>query len=255
MDSIFKISKSGMTGILVEGLELDNSEYLNEETDILISTRNYAYSHTITLNVLTQLSSTGKETLVAHAINSHLNMIDSQEFLVSKDGLYKVTHIIIPTQVWLTYVLDRDAFALEEYHSIFYYGTTTNKFYTYTEGVSIEVTLDDILTSQYIEDTQVTTIIRGDKNTFIMYALNNCFDKICKNILVGLPKSCSTNSPEYKQKIFNRDLLWMGINVIKYSLELSQLYEAQRYLEELTRCSVLCDSSHLTSSYNCGCNN
>ena len=55
MDSIFKISKSGIYGILVEGLEKDNGEYLNEETDILISTRNYAYSHTVTLNTLTSI--------------------------------------------------------------------------------------------------------------------------------------------------------------------------------------------------------
>lgn len=51
MDSIFKISKSGTSGILIEGLEKDNSEYIAED-GILVSTRNYAYSQTITLNTL-----------------------------------------------------------------------------------------------------------------------------------------------------------------------------------------------------------
>ena len=71
MDSIFKISKSGIYGILVEGLEKDNGEYLNEETDILISTRNYAYSHTVTLNTLTSISSDGTETFDTYSVNEH----------------------------------------------------------------------------------------------------------------------------------------------------------------------------------------
>jgi hypothetical protein len=70
-----------------------------------------------------------------------------------------------------------------------------------------------------------------------------------------LPSNCNINDSSYKQKIFNRDVLWMGINVIKYSLEVSQYYEAQRILEDLTRCGNLCDTSLINPTYDCGCNN
>ena len=47
----------------------------------------------------------------------------------------------------------------------------------------------------------------------------------------------------------------MGINVIKYSLEVSQYYEAQRILENLIRCGNLCDTSLINPTYGCECNN
>ena len=259
MDSIFKISRSGTYGILIEGLEKDNSEYLNEETNILISTRNYAYSHTVTLNTISYLSSTGTETFDTYGVNKHINAIDTQEFTFSKDGLYKVSHIILPNQIWLAYVLERDPQALNEYSHIYYYNTTLDKFFIYSQGTSTQVTIAEILDAEYVDKVLVTdlvtTVIRLDKNTFIMYFLNECFNKLCKDLLLSLPQNCNINSQVYKQGMFNRDLLWMGINVIKYCLEQSQLYEAQRYLEEISKCDVLCNNSLNNSTYGCGCNN
>ena len=48
MDSVFKICKKGACGITITGLERDNDEYLNETDEITVSTRNYAYSQTVT---------------------------------------------------------------------------------------------------------------------------------------------------------------------------------------------------------------
>lgn len=259
MDSLFKISRLGTYGITIDGLETDSSEYLVEGTDILISTRNYAYSQTATINVLSYLDSTGAETFETYGINNHSLPIDSQEFLLTKDGLYKISHIILPTQVWLEYVLARDSFALDAYNLIYYYNTLDGKFYIYSNGNSSEVQLTSILNAPYIDsvlpEDKVSTVIRADKNTFIMYYINDCFGKLSKELLLSLHNNCNVNSESHKQKIFNRDLLWMGINVIKYSLEVSQYYEAQRILEELTRCGNLCDTSIINPTYGCGCSN
>lgn len=259
MDSLFKISKSGTYGIRIEGLEKDNAEYLNEDTDILISTRNYAYSHTVTVNTLSKIAADGTETFDTYAINKHNNAIDTQDFTLDKDGLYKISHIILPNQIWLAYILERDVSALDVYSNIYYYNTVDNKFYSYSNGTSSEITITTILNADYVDQVLVTdlvtTVIRLDKNTFIMYFLNECFNKLCKNLLVSLPKECNINSSTYKQQIFNRDLLWMGINVIKYCLEQSQLYEAQRYYESISRCDVLCNNSLNNSTYGCECNN
>ena len=259
MDSIFKISRSGTYGITVDGLETDSSEYLVEGTDILISTRNYAYSQTVTINVISYLNSSGTETFETYEVNNHSLPLDTQEFLLSKDGLYKISHIILPTQVWLQYVLGRDPNALSAYNLIYYYNTTDSKFYLYANNNSTEVQLTTILSAPYVDsvlpEDKVSTVIRADKNTFIMYYLNDCFGKLSKELLVSLQSNCNINDSSYKQKIFNRDVLWMGINVIKYSLAVSQYYEAQRILEDLTRCGNLCDTSLINPTYGCGCNN
>lgn len=159
----------------------------------------------------------------------------------------------------MAYVLERDISALDVYSNIYYYNTVDNKFYSYSNGTSSEITITTILNAAYVDQVLVTdlvtTVIRLDKNTFIMYSLNECFNKLCKNLLVSLPKECNINSSTYKQQIFNRDLLWMGINVIKYCLEQSQLYEAQRYYESISRCDVLCNNSLNNPTHGCGCNN
>ena len=41
MDSVFKICKKGACGITITGLEKDNDEYLNEDGEVAVSTRNY----------------------------------------------------------------------------------------------------------------------------------------------------------------------------------------------------------------------
>ena len=59
---------------------------------------------------------------------------------------------------------------------------------------------------------------------------------------------------DFKSLIFKRDLLWTAINAIKYSIELKQLYEAQRMLEETIFCGQLCNNITIKSTANCGCN-
>lgn len=259
MDSIFKISKSGTYGILVEGLEKDNGEYLNEETDILVSTRNYAYSHTVTLNTITSISSDGTETFENYYVNEHCTTcIDSNEFVLSKDGLYGISHIIVPTKVWLDYVIARDTLAFDEYTIVYYYDS--EKFYKYINGVSTEVLLSEILLANGAAPLDInqksTTLIRSDKNTFIMYYLNECFNNVCKEVLRVVPLKCSTQQNiKFKDLLFKRDLLWTAINAIKYSIDLKQLYESQRILEEIIFCGQICNNINLKTTSNCGCNN
>lgn len=260
MEALFKISKINIYNLLVEGLEKDNSEYIDPVTGTPTAVRSYLYTDSITLNTLTSITSGGEETLIDSQVIDHTKyQVDSTEFVVKKDGLYGVSHIILPSQIWLDYIKNTDASVLNMYSIVYYYNTVTNKFYKDINGVSTEVQLSEILSADYTEPAvgeKGTTIIRADKNTFVMTYLNGCFNSICKSLLTSLPKSCNRNS--LSSQIFNRDILWMAINVIKYCLDTSQLYEAQRYLEEVTRCSNWCDGSfniNLINSSGCGCNN
>ena len=72
MDSVFKICKKGACGITITGLERDNDEYLNEADEITVSTRNYAYSQTVTLNAITSIKSSGDEVTQKYDVVSTL---------------------------------------------------------------------------------------------------------------------------------------------------------------------------------------
>ena len=248
MDSIFKITKNGTCGILVDGLELDNSEYILP-TGIWISTRNYTYLHSNTLNVLYSMKFDGTETMEAYKVVDHVtNPIDRSEFTFRVDGLYEISHLIIPNRDWLNYVLENNASALTAYSLIYF--IENGLFYKYTAGVITEVTLTEIMSV----NPNTTTIIRCDKSTFCTCYISECFNKLCASIFESISLRCSNKTAE-KDLIRDRDILWMAINVIKYQLETNQLYEAQRILEDVNKCNYFCDSVTLNSnSYGCGCN-
>lgn len=100
---------------------------------------------------------------------------------------------------------------LTAYNLIYYYNVSLNKFYKYAAGVHTEVLLSEIIAANYTWSgnvaEQTSTIIRSDKNTFIMYYLNECFAKITKELLLSLPNLSCTDKSTYNQRIFNRDLL------------------------------------------------
>lgn len=177
------------------------------------------------------------------------------------DGLYEVTHIILPTDVWLKYVLERDKSALTAYNLIYYYDTQSQSFMKYVDEESVAVSVEEILEVNATPLTDVkektTTIIRGDKNTFCMCHLNECFYRLCKNLLGDLPGRCQNKLDDVKMLIYNRDIIWMGINVIKYLIELAQYYEAQRVLEDITQCGGICKDVDrvVEGGGSCGCNN
>lgn len=266
MDAIFKICKNGACGITVSGLEKDNDEYLAEATStttIAVSTRNYAYSQSITVNAITSIKSTGEETLQKHTIVKHdIDCIDESDLELIIDGLYEVTHIILPTNIWLNYVISRSKSSLTAYNAIYYYDLESESFMKYVDEVSIPVTIEEVLEVNATPPTNVidktTTIIRSDKNTFCTCHLNECFYNICKNLLSDLPGRCTNKLSDVKLLIYNRDIIWMAINVIKYLIELAQYYEAQRVLEDITQCGSICknNATNINSGGNgCGCNN
>ena len=258
MDSLFKISKSGTYGILIEGLEIDNAEYIPED-GIRNSIRNYTYNDSVTINTISTLDAKGIETFSAYTVNIHNNAIDSTSHLLYKDGLYLVSHIIIPNKQWFDYISSTYPADLENYSAIYYYDITSNKLYKYESGTNVEINIQELLLASYewsgVVTDKPTTIIRANKNTFIMYYLNECFAKICKTLLTDLYTSTCTSKENYSKGIFTRDLLWMAINAIKYNIEILQLYEAQRILENINFCTSDCAYTSLNNYNNgCGCN-
>lgn len=261
----FTTYRTGKYGLTILGLENSittdyPNQYIPEEDPTRISIRNYLFTHTVALNILKTIRYDNSVTIEGLSISNHKNdPTDSQEYLLTKDGLYEISRMIIPTNEWLDLVLSIEPTNLDEYSDIYYYNIADNNFYKYADGVSTIVPAVDLLDAYASEKTpsnnNQSTIIKGEKRTFVMYFLNECFGKLSKELLLSLPNNCNINSDTYRQKIFNRDVLWMGINSVKYLIESQppQLFEAQRLLEELNRCNDLCDTSNITLNYGCGC--
>lgn len=268
MNSVFKISKTGTCGITITGLELDNGEYL-KDTDVLISTRNFKYTHCATVNAISTIKyDETKTTKIYEVVDHKLHQIDETTFTVPVDGLYEVTHIIIPNNDWLNYVIETDPQSLYAYKTIMFYDTVNKKIKEFkiisNPGDPIaseinEVTIEKLLTTEgctpVILTDKPTSVIRGDKNTFYTCYLNDCFYTILKKLYPLLTKKYD-NSSDFKELIYKRDLLWMTIHAIKYAIETSQLFEAQRMLEDITLCNFICSKTELDKIITgCGCNN
>ena len=247
MESVFKICKIADCGISIIGLESDSGYYLSSEQ---VSTRNYTWEQTVSLNVIINIDSKEEETLTAYEIVPHTD-IDSVDFELAKDGLYKVRHFIVPTQDWLNYVLDRDVTALDAYSIVYYFNTVDEKFYKYLNGNIEEVPLEEILEA----NTNDTTLIDSVNYGFELCHLKDCFFKICKNLLENLPCEC-INAKDFKQDILNRDIIWMAINVITYLIQKQQYYKAQSILEQIEICWGICGSLNkqiIGGGSDCGC--
>lgn len=255
MDSIFKISKLGEFGLLIEGLESDSGQYLSED-NVSVTHRAYRWDHSVTINTISTLNAEGVESFEKYTVVDHdVCCTDRQEERsLSKDGLYRISHIILPIKAWIDHVLAIEG-NFDMYDDVYYYNPENKKFYKWGPTTSTEVEFAQIYNQIPLDRN---TIIRSDKNTFLMPRLNKCFNVLVKDLLSCLPKlgggyeKCIT--PELSKKISDRDLIWMFINVINYNLQVGQLYEAQRFLEKLNRCNIICGNNQIKTTTNgCGC--
>lgn len=250
MISEFKICKSGACGVTLTGLELDGGGYLDEDNNVT-SKRAYKWNESVTINFIYTIDSKENEVFETYQIKDHnLFPIDDSTFIMKKDGLYGLGHIILPTQVWLDKVIALNPDELFDfYEEIYYYNTEDELLYKYINQENRElITINDFLNIKATEDS---TIIRSDKNTFNLCYISDCFYKICKNLLNKLTSKCSVLSNNATR---DRDILWMIINAVKYAVDTRQLYEAQRILENSTQCLTICTTLTTTKSKDCGCN-
>lgn len=248
MNSIFKICNSNNCGVLILGLEKDCNEYSVQDFSEF---RKYKYNQSITVNVVRGIEYSNNDPLQPIYTSQEVDIIvhsptsiDESNITLPKDGLYEVSHIILPTQ---EYQSDSD------YSNGFYfYDTIDQNFKKYNQESVEIVELDEIL---QINQEQ-TTIIRSDKLTFSICKLNQCFYFICRNLLSSFCGKCINKLNNPKQDVYNRDIIWMAINVISYLVEAEQYFEALRILQTLTEScgSAICKNINIDAKGGgCGC--
>lgn len=257
MNSVFKLSRSGITDLVVTGLELDNGEYLDENLSTLISIRNYAFSHSVTVNVLSYVTLSGT-TIADSVVVQHVEGCNDESiFKMGNDGLYEVSHLIIPNKKWYDYCYSfGDQSSLSEYKEIYFYDEETSKIMKVVGQDISECTVQDLMdanSSDKVYPTdEITTVIKGEKSTFNTYYLRKCHSDLCQNLLNLKLTTCQV-STDLKQQLYIRDILFMALTSIKFAIDTYQFYEAQRILESIQSCGVICKKDKIYNN-NCNCN-
>lgn len=249
MTPIFNICKTTTCGIVITDLTKPSGNYV-PETETTSVVNQFKYSQTVTIDMI-QLIKINENEIIKSIITSHSTDVPEISVPFNKDGLFKVTHIILPTTAWLESELQNTENILDLYSTI--YVSDGLKVYKYINGSLVECPILELVE----RNIEGTTISSTEKSTFSICYLSKCFVTLCNEILNKNLTKCKSKNSDLEDLIFKRDFVWMTINVIKYLIDLGQLLEAQRILEESSACNGICYStmnSLVTGrSSGCGC--
>lgn len=242
--------------------ELEN--YLSEDSPLIVQTTNiFKYSDTETLNVIEYQSSKGEELMNA-IYSSHADEdSDSIRIPLLKDGYYTVNHLVLPTVSWVYKWITESAVADLSLYSKVYFIYDENVYYITTAECealkAINASITTIIETGHVVDPQLlgevntlgTTISVQNFNIFNVSGLRHCYVNISRKILDGYLDKCKKGDCDL---IFNRDFIWMTLNVIKFYTDENRFSEAQLVLEQLA-CYKFCENMDFgnTKTSNCGC--
>lgn len=162
------------------------------------------------------------------------------------DGWFTLNYIVIPTKEYVEVHKEE----LKELYTAIYCSDGVNLFKLQNDQF-IDVQLEEILEVNSVD----TTISKCVEELVSICYLKKCYIDICKQIfeLRGFSK-CLTNGSIDSQLIYNRDLIWMTINIISYLVEFGEFEEAERIIELFGGCNNVCKSKYTTTTSNgCGC--
>lgn len=238
--------------------------YLSNDSGLdFDATNRFKYLDTETLNIIKYQSSKGEE-LINAIYSSHSDEdSDSIRIPLRRDGYYTVNHLVLPLLSWVYKLIHNHVIEDIRLFSYVYFIYNENVYYLTTdecEGLkAIEATEEIILEYAHIVDPQIlgeinilgTTISIQNFNIFNDSGLRHCYIAISREILEHCPDKCYKLDPTTR---FNRDFIWMTLNVIKFYIDEHRFTEAQLVLEQLDCCGI-CKSTNYgtTKTSNCGC--
>lgn len=224
--------------ITIEDFSKEYGQYIDEDLEVITSYDSYKYSESSTLNAIIK-TSTCKIELIDVLLSEHDECLDSNTFNVSEDGFYTIEHIILPNLKWLENSSEE---YLNYYETI--YVTDNEKVYKMTDNILEECTIKEIMQ----RNVEGTTIKKCKVNVFFTGNLQQCYINICKNLFDNLLTKC----PE-EINTFDRDFIWMTLNIIDYLIGFNQFMEAQRLLELFNKCGGICNKPYKHNTLSCGC--
>lgn len=176
------------------------------------------------------------------------------EIPIEFDGWFTVNYVVLPTKEWVSRMIDLSSQAnfLGVYDWVYY--IDNSQVFKYNPATSVTLSVTDI--QEILEiNPEVTTISRTSSDYVSICFLQKCYVNLCKQIFEerGFSQCWNKNGID-SELIYKRDLVWMALNVIKYMVECSQLYEAERIIELLHSCNGVCGDKKVRSNVSgCGC--
>ncbi len=255
MDLDVNIQKLPRHEIAITEIITHNSDGYAEpgiDYDPLLRRGWYRYTDTAAIDIVfkeTSSESTVECMFVTFRNEEEEDDTASVSFSVSKDGLYSANHIVIPTEAWFNLVKD-DPSLHEVYPEYIYYIDEYTNIYRVDSSdtelkskISVETLIDE-------SNIDGTTILIKNFSVFCTHFLEQCYIKACRELFANYDKRCPTVDSNIR---FNRDFIWMTLNVINYLLDEGLYLEAQTTLEELS-CYNFCSNGDLTQKKGgCGC--
>ena len=220
---------------------IDKSQYMPEGDDYIVNT-----------NFKLKKSDSASITLLFANNYSDKSQYQTASFdcqiPVNFDSWYTVYYIVLPTKNWVYQnQVIADLFSL-----VFY--IKNNKIYRYSKQGVDEELLDysELIRYADLPDCKHNISITSQDFMSICF-LQKCYVNLCQQIFKDKNFVRCSNKVDHSLS-YTKDLVWMALNVIKYMVEINQLFEAQRILEIIYSCNGICKNGN-SKFYesNCGC--
>ena len=210
--------------ILISEVE---GEYLVSDS---IAKNKFKYSDTISIDLLQLNKTTGTE-IQQPIFNLRTQEVHPVKLHAKFDGWFTIVHIVIPSIEWFNREVEKDQ-AINLYDIVYYSDGTS--IYKYVDGSSQIVSVEEVI-NRNPENTTITIV---KKDYVSVCFLRKCYINLCQQLFnQKIASKCNIDN----QSAFNRDLVWMALNVISYLVELNQLAEAQIIIELINNgCNGIC---------------
>ena len=199
-----------------------------EDADIL----NFSLADIKVIPILTQHKSQAEDNNIL--INS--NIVD-----IPKDGYYTLTYLVIPKEEYVNKLLELDENLVNLFTDIFYY--KDNSVFNKKEQQEVDI-------NTFIErNLKGTNILRYSKDFCSVFFLQKCYCNLCMKLLKN--NDCTTCNYEGSELSYYRDIMFMGLQTIRYLSLKGRFMEAQNIVERFQSCSNICNNTY---NEDCKCN-
>lgn len=211
---------------------IDKSEY-----DYSTFPSKFLYGNTISINYLQKITS--DDSKIEKVYISEHNGPEETVFEISKDGYYRINHLIIPTKDWL------DTLDLEnvvKFDKVYFY--MNGETYEYNFKNKQATRIDPILLLGACDLN--TTIFSSEEDFILINNIEDCLTKMINKKFVEQDCNKSQDSVnntriEYTQMIYN---------LLDYYISCGNLLEAEIILEDFLKCYNVCGET-FTKKCNC----
>lgn len=199
-----------------------------EDADIL----NFSLSDIKIIPILTQHKS---------QIEDNNMIVDSNIVDIPKDGYYTLTYLVIPKEEYVNKLLELDENLISLFTDIFYY--KDNSIFNKKEQQEVDI-------NTFIErNLEGTNVLRYSKDFCSVFFLQKCYYNLCMKLLKN--NDCTTCNYESTDLSYYRDIMFMGLQTVRYLSLKGRFMEAQNIVERFQSCSNICNNTY---NENCRCN-